>query len=183
MLFVDNGKVLTSAGAAAGLDLCLHMVRRDYGPAAAALTARLAVMPLERDGGQAQFIVHEPPSSAASLEPLLRWLDRNLHRPLDMDAVARHAAMTPRTLSRHFQQQVGMTLLQWILAAQVRRAQLLLETTDLPIEQIAMRVGFGSAVTLRDRLARLVGTTPTAYRRALGQGSGARSAEDSGSPT
>ena len=161
VLYVDNGRVLTSAGAAAGLDLCLHMVRRDYGPAAAALAARLAVMPLERDGGQAQFIVHEAPCSATSLEPLLRWLVQNLHRALDMEAVARQAAMTPRTLSRHFRQQVGTTLLQWLL-----------ETTDLSVEQVAIRVGFGSAVTLRDRFARSVGTTPKAYRRALGAAPG-----------
>ncbi len=168
VLYVDNGQVLTSAGAAAGLDLCLHMVRRDYGPAAAALAARLAVMPLERDGGQAQFIVHQTPSSAASLEPLLRWLGQNLHRALGIEAIARRAAMTPRTLSRHFRQQVGTTLLQWLLAARVRRAQLLLETTDLSVEQVAIQSGFGSAVTLRNRFARSVGTTPTAYRRALG---------------
>ena len=171
VLWVDNGQVLTSAGAAAGLDLCLHMVRRDYGPSAAALAARLAVMPLERDGGQAQFIVHPPPSSAASLEPLLSWLSQNLHRALDMDEVARQAAMTPRTLSRRFRQQAGTTPLQWLLAARVRRAQLLLETTSLSVEQVAEQAGFGSAVTLRDRFARSVGTTPTAYRRALGGGS------------
>lgn len=171
VLFVDNGQVLTSAGAAAGLDLCLHMVRRDYGPAAAAQAARLAVMPLERDGGQAQFIVHPPPASAASLQPLLHWLSQNLHRPLDMEAVARQAAMAPRTLGRHFRQQVGTTLLQWLLAARVRRAQLLLETTDLSVEQVAARSGFGSATVLRDRFARVAGTTPTAYRRALGVGS------------
>ena len=170
VLWVDHGQVLTSAGAAAGLDLCLHMVRRDYGPAAAAQAARLAVMPLERDGGQAQFIVHPPPLSATSLEPLLSWLSRNLHRPLDVDDVARQAAMTPRTLSRHFRQQVGTTLLQWLLAARVRRAQLLLETTSLSVEQVAEQAGFGSSVTLRDRFARSVGTTPTAYRRALGGG-------------
>jgi len=168
VLFVDNGQVLTSAGAAAGLDLCLHMVRRDYGPAAAAQAARLAVMPLERDGGQAQFIVHPAPAPAASLEPLLHWLSQNLHRTLDVAEVARQAAMTPRTLSRRFRQQVGTTLLQWLLAARVRRAQLLLETTGLSVEQIAAQAGFGSSVTLRDRFARSVGTTPTAYRRALG---------------
>lgn len=171
VLFVDNGQVLTSAGAAAGLDLCLHMVRRDYGPAAAAQAARLAVMPLERDGGQTQFIVHQPPASDASLQPLLHWLSQNLHRALDMEEVAGQAAMAPRTLSRHFRQQVGTTLLQWLLAARVRRAQLLLETTGLSVEQVAAQAGFGSATMLRDRFAKSVGTTPTAYRRALGTGS------------
>ena len=171
VLFVDNGQVLTSAGAAAGLDLCLHMVRRDYGPAAAAQAARLAVMPLERDGGQAQFIVHQPSASDTSLQPLLHWLTENLHRGLDLDEVARHAAMAPRTLSRRFREQVGTTLLQWILAARVRRAQLLLETTSLSVEQVAIQTGFGSATMLRERFAKVVGTTPTAYRRALGAGS------------
>ena len=168
VLFVDNGQILTSAGAAAGLDLCLHMVRRDYGPAVAAHAARLAVMPLERDGGQAQFIVHQPPASAASLQPLLQWLWQNLHRELNMDEVARKAAMSPRTLSRQFKRQVGTTLLQWILTARVRRAQELLETTDLSVEQVAAQTGFGAATMLRERFAKAVGTTPTAYRRALG---------------
>jgi transcriptional regulator GlxA family with amidase domain len=171
VLFVDNGQFLTSAGAAAGLDLCLHIVRRDHGAAVAAQAARLAVMPLERDGGQAQFIVHEPPASAADLQSLLHWLSQNLQRTLTMEKVARQAAMTPRTLRRRFRQQVGTTLLQWLLAARVRRAQLLLETTSLSVEQVAIEAGFGSAVTLRDRFARSVGTTPTAYRRALGAGS------------
>lgn len=169
VLFVDNGQTLTSAGAAAGLDLCLHMVRRDYGRAAAAQAARLSVMPLERDGGQAQFIVHPPPASS-SLLPLLQWLSQNLHRALGMEEIARQAAMAPRTLSRHFRQQVGTTLLQWLLAARVRRAQLLLETTRLSVEQVAAQAGFGSATMLRDRFAKSVGTTPTAYRRALGAG-------------
>ena len=168
VLFVDNGQFLTSAGAAAGLDLCLHMVRRDYGPAVAAQAARLAVMPLERDGGQAQFIVPHAPTSDTSLQPLLHWLTQNLHRVLDMEEIARHTARAPRTLSRHFRQQVGTTLLQWLLAARVRRAQVLLETTALSVEQVAAQAGFGSATMLRERFAKLIGTTPTAYRRALG---------------
>jgi transcriptional regulator GlxA family with amidase domain len=168
VLYVDNGQILTSAGAASGLDLCLHMIRCDYGPAVAAQAARLSVMPLEREGGQAQFIVHEPPESSDNLAPLLQWLSQNLHRRLDVKEVASQAILTPRTLSRRFRQQVGTTLLQWILDARVRRAQELLETTGLSIEQVAEQTGFGSSVTLRERFARAVGTTPTAYRRALG---------------
>ena len=168
VLFVDNGQILTSAGAAAGLDLCLHMVRRDYGSAVAAHAARLAVMPLERDGGQAQFIVQPPPTSAANLQPLLHWLAKNLHRELSTVDIARQAGMTPRTLSRQFKQQVGTTLLQWLLTARVRRAQELLETTCLSVEQVAVQTGFGAATMLRERFAKVVGTTPTAYRRALG---------------
>ena len=172
VLFVDNGQVLTSAGAAAGLDLCLHMVRRDHGAAVAAEAARLAVMPLAREGGQAQFIVQPPPAPGASLQPLLHWLSQNLHRPLSMQDAARQVAMSPRTLGRQFRAQVGTTLLQWLLAARVRRAQVLLETTVLSVEQVAAQAGFGSAAMLRDRFARTAGTTPTAYRRALGEGAG-----------
>ena len=167
VLFVDNGRVLTSAGAAAGLDLCLHLVRRDHGAAAAADAARLAVMPLERDGGQAQFITHAPPSSGASLEPLLTWLAANVHRAVDLEGMARQAATSSRTLSRRFREQTGTTPLQWLLTARVRRAQSLLETTDLSIEQVATEAGFATATTFRDRFFRTVGLSPTAYRKAF----------------
>jgi len=168
VLFVDNGQILTSAGAAAGLDLCLHLVRRDLGAAAAADAARLAVMPLEREGGQAQFITRAPPSSGASLEPLLTWLSGNINRPVDLDEMARRAALSSRTLSRRFREQTGTTPLQWLQTARVRRAQSLLETTDLNIEQIATEVGFATATTFRDRFLRTVGLSPTAYRKAFG---------------
>jgi transcriptional regulator GlxA family with amidase domain len=168
VLFVDNGTILTSAGAAAGLDLCLHLVRRDRGAAAAADAARLAVMPLEREGGQAQFITHAPPSSGASLEPLLTWLAENVHRPVDLDEMARQAATSSRTLSRRFREQTGTTPLQWLQTARVRRAQSLLETTDLSIEQVATEAGFATATTFRDRFFRTVGLSPTAYRKAFG---------------
>jgi transcriptional regulator GlxA family with amidase domain len=168
VLFVDNGQILTSAGAAAGLDLCLHLVRRDYGAAVAANAARLSVMPLEREGGQAQFIMHEPPASGATLGPLLRWLEQHLHCPLALEEIARQAAMSTRTLNRRFREQTGTTPLQWVLAARIRRAQQLLETTALSIEQVASAVGFESAMTFRDRFRRLVGTNPQAYRRSFG---------------
>ena len=168
VLYVDNGRILTSAGAAAGLDLCLHMVRSDHGAAVAADAARLAVMPLERDGGQAQLIVHEPPRLSATLAPLLQWMDQNLHRPLSLDEIARRTAVSPRTLSRRFREQTGTTPLQWVLAARVRRAQTLLETTALPVEQVAMQAGFESAVSLRERFAKALGVSPTGYRRAMG---------------
>jgi transcriptional regulator GlxA family with amidase domain len=168
VLFVDNGQILTSAGAAAGLDLCLHLVRRDYGAAVAANAARLSVMPLEREGGQAQFIMHEPPASGATLEQLLRWLEQHLHCPLALEEIARQAAMSTRTLNRRFREQTGTTPLQWVLAARIRRAQQLLETTALSIEQVASAVGFESATTFRDRFRRLVGTNPQAYRRSFG---------------
>jgi transcriptional regulator GlxA family with amidase domain len=168
VLYVDNGQILTSAGAAAGLDLCLHMVRRDYGATVAADAARISVMPLERDGGQAQFIVHAPPAAdGESLDPLLRWLEKNLDKELALDEIARRAAMSTRSLSRRFREQTGTTPARWVLALRVRRAQHLLETSGQPVERIAEAVGLGSTATLRDRFRRIVGTSPQAYRRAF----------------
>jgi len=169
VLFVDNGSVLTSAGAAAGLDLCLHMIRSDFGAAVAAQTARRAVMPLERDGGQAQFIDHEPPAPEAgsSLAPLLQWLAANSRLELSLADLAGRAAMSPRSLTRKFREQTGTTPLQWLARIRVRRAQELLETTDQPIELLAFDVGFTSVTSFRDRFRRVTGTTPLAYRRAF----------------
>jgi len=168
VLYVDNGKVLTSAGAAAGLDLCLHMVRCDLGSKIAATTARAAVMPLERPGGQAQFITHEDPEGVESMGPLLLWIEQNLEEPLSLPLVARHAAMSARTLSRRFREQVGLSPAQWIARARIRRAQQLLETTALPIEQVAEKAGFRSASVLREHFGAIVGTAPLAYRHAFG---------------
>lgn len=168
VLYVDNGQVLTSAGAAAGLDLCLHLIRRDHGAAVAAMAARDAVMPLERDGGQSQFITHPPPTpDGGSLEPLLRWVNGHLDQPLPLSTLARRAAMSERTLSRRFHEQTGTTPAQWVLTARVRRAQALLETTALNVEQIAGEVGFRSSAVLRERFGALVGASPVAYRRAF----------------
>jgi transcriptional regulator GlxA family with amidase domain len=168
VLYVDNGQVLTSAGAAAGFDLCLHMVRRDYGAAVAAEAARLSVVPLERDGGQSQFIAHSPPMpDTSSLRRTLEWLERNLDRALALEDIAKHAAMSVRSLNRHFREQTGTTPLQWILRARVRRAQQLLETSSRPVELIGSSVGFGSAVAFREHFQRIVGTSPRAYRRSF----------------
>lgn len=167
VLFVDNGQILTSAGAAAGLDLCLHMVRNDYGAEVAARTARLSVMPLERPGGQAQFIEHVPPHCASSLQGLLPWLEENLAEPLRLEDMAQRAATSVRTLNRRFLEQVGMPPLQWLLKARVRHARRLLETTPLSVEQVATRAGFGSATALRERFMKDLGTSPSAYRRAF----------------
>jgi transcriptional regulator GlxA family with amidase domain len=151
VLYVDNGSLFTSAGAAAGGDLCLHMIRLDLGAESAASVARDAVMPLERAGGQAQFIVHEPPDSAGNtLAPLLPWLERNLDKELSLPVIARQAALSTRTLSRRFREQVGTTPALWVAHARIRRAQRLLETTDISIEQLAGEVGFGSSAVLRD---------------------------------
>lgn len=168
VLFVDNGRVLTSAGAAAGLDLCLHMVRCDYGAAVAADAARLAVMPLEREGGQAQFIVSEPPSSPQALQPLLGWVVQHLSEPWSLEDLAARGSISTRTLNRHFLEQTGTTPLQWVLAQRVRRAQHLLETTGLSVEHVATSVGFGSAATFRERFAKIVGVNPQSYRRSFG---------------
>jgi transcriptional regulator GlxA family with amidase domain len=176
VLYVDNGKILTSAGAAAGLDLCLHMVRRDLGAEVAAHTARLVVMPLERAGGQAQFIVHEPPAPEdhSAVGPLLLWIEKNLHTELSLHVIARQAAMSTRTLSRRFLELVGATPAQWVAAARVRRAQQLLETTGLSVEEVAVRAGFRSASVLREHFAGIVGTAPLAYRRSFGRSAPSR---------
>jgi transcriptional regulator GlxA family with amidase domain len=169
VLYVDNGQILTSAGAAAGLDLCLHLIRRDHGSAVAADAARLSVMALEREGGQAQFIVHEqPPTPRGSvLEPVLRWMEDNAGRELTLDDIAAHAGMSTRTLNRRFREQTGTTPLQWLHRARIRQAQYLLETTTHPVDRIAAQVGFGSPTAFRDRFKRVAGTSPHAYRRAF----------------
>ncbi|MFD1146186.1 GlxA family transcriptional regulator [Saccharothrix hoggarensis] len=169
VLYVDNGQFLTSAGAAAGLDLCLHLIRRDHGSAVAADAARLSVMPLEREGGQAQFIVHDQPPAprGSALEPLLRWMEDNAARDLTLEEIADHAGLSTRTLNRRFREQTGTTPLQWLLRARIRQAQHLLEATAHPVDRIAGQVGFGSSTAFRDRFKRIVGTTPNAYRAAF----------------
>jgi transcriptional regulator GlxA family with amidase domain len=175
VLYVDNGNVLTSAGAAAGLDLCLYLVRRDHGASVAAHVARAAVMPLERTGGQAQFIEFKPPEANGSMRSLLVWMERNLKESLSLSTIARHARMSTRTLSRHFAEQVGLTPAQWVAKARVRRAQLLLETTPLSIERIAPEAGFQSASVLREHFKSSVGVSPVAWRRSFGSFNSANS--------
>lgn len=169
VLYVDNGRILTSAGAAAGLDLCLHMIRRDYGSAVAADAARLSVMPLEREGGQAQFIVHDyaPAPQGHALEPLLAWLQENLAAELTLADIASRAGMSTRTLMRRFREQTGTTPLQWLHRARIRQAQHLLETTDHSVERIGAQVGFGSPTAFRDRFRRTTGVSPRTYRRSF----------------
>jgi transcriptional regulator GlxA family with amidase domain len=165
VLFVDEGRIVTSAGASAGLDMCLHLIRLDHGQAVAARAARLAVAPLSRDGGQAQFIRHESPQSTDSLAPVLEWMDANLSNAMDVDSLARRARTSPRTFARRFREQTGTTPLQWLLKARVRRAQELLETSRRPIDDIALRCGFDSPVTFRTRFRKLVGLNPSAFRQ------------------
>lgn len=169
VLYVDNGQFLTSAGAAAGLDMCLHMIRRDHGSSVAAHAARVSVVPLEREGGQAQFIPHDlpPVPRGAELEPLLQWLSDNTTTDLTLADIATHAGMSTRTLNRRFREQTGTTPLQWLHRERVRQAQYLLENTTHPVDRISSQVGFGSPTAFRERFKRVVGTSPHAYRTAF----------------
>jgi AraC family transcriptional regulator, transcriptional activator FtrA len=168
VLYVDEGRVLTSAGVAAGLDLCLHVLRRDHGAEVAARAARRMVVAPHRDGGQAQFI-ERPLAPAAlageSLEPTRVWALARLHEPLDVAALARHACVSPRTFARRFRAETGTTPLQWLLHQRVLAARRLLESGEEPVETIAARCGFGTAASLREHFARATATTPSAYRR------------------
>jgi transcriptional regulator GlxA family with amidase domain len=165
VLYVDHGKILTSAGATAGIDMCLHMVRQDYGAAAAVDAARLALVPLVRDGGQVQFIAEEPSRTGTTLDQVLEWIDKNLQNDLSLETIADRACISPRTLSRRFKEQTGMTPIGWVLRTRVRRAQALLESTSAGVEDVAAQVGFESAATLRVHFHRIVGINPTTYRR------------------
>lgn len=166
-LFVDEGEVLTSAGLSAGIDLSLHVIRRDFGAEAGERVARHMVAPPHRDGGQAQFFKPELPPPSGSLEPTRRWAAERLDEPLDVAAMSRHAGVSPRTFARRFRAETGTTPLQWLLAQRVLEARRLLEATDLPVEEVAWRVGFGNAASLRDHFRRATATTPTAYRRSF----------------
>ncbi len=168
VLYVDEGSVLTSAGIASGIDLCLHVVRRDHGAALANAVARRLVVPAHRSGGQAQFIV-EPVRAADgdSLEATREWALRRLHEPLSVARLAAHARMPVRSFARRFAAECGTTPLQWLLRHRLLAAQQALETTALPVERIAARAGFGSAVALRQHFRRALGTSPMLYRRSF----------------
>jgi transcriptional regulator GlxA family with amidase domain len=169
VLYVDGGQVLTSAGASAGLDLCLYMVQRDHGASAAAAAARLAVAPLHRSGGQAQFISRNrlpinTIGAPTELDAVLAWIERNAHRDLTLNDIAEQAAMSIRTLNRRFQAETGQTPMQWVTGVRVRHAQELLERTSLGVEQIGRAVGFTSAANFREQFRRLSGVAPLSYR-------------------
>jgi AraC family transcriptional regulator, transcriptional activator FtrA len=171
VLYVDEGSVLTSAGVAAGLDLCLHVIRRDLGSAIAAEIARRTVIAPHREGGQAQFIptpatgVTRTLISAQSTEQARMWALAHLGEPLPIATLAAHAAMSPRTFARRFRAETGTTPARWVLEQRLRSAQSLLETTAEPVEHVAQRSGFGNAAALRAHFGRRLRTTPTAYRR------------------
>jgi transcriptional regulator GlxA family with amidase domain len=166
VLYVDNGRVLTSAGKAAAMDLCLHLVRRDHGSAIANLVARRLVVPPHRAGGQAQFVTTPVPANDDHrLTELLCWTMRRLDQPLTVEDLARQATMSSRQLARHFHSVTGTTPLRWLLTQRIRRAQELLETTDDSIDTIASASGMGTATTLRRHFHRTVGIPPDTYRR------------------
>jgi transcriptional regulator GlxA family with amidase domain len=173
VLYVDAGQFLTSAGGMASLDLCLYMIRLDYGATVAAASARLAVVPLERSGGQAQYIAHEPRKTDASpsLARAMDWAMRNLSRDLSVATLAHRAGMSPRTFARRFVEQVGTTPAQWVIRARLHRAETLLETTQLSITTVAEEVGFQSMAGFRARFRELTSVSPHTYRSTF-QGSG-----------
>ncbi|MBB5869038.1 transcriptional regulator GlxA family with amidase domain [Allocatelliglobosispora scoriae] len=166
VLFVDDGDVLTSAGVAAGVDLCLHVLRRDHGSEVANRAARRCVVPPWRDGGQSQFIDRPmPPVGDASTASARAWALTRLDEPLDLDALARHARMSVRTFTRRFRDETGVSPGRWLTHQRIEHARRLLETTDLPIDQVATRAGFGTATSLRQHLHAAIGVAPAAYRR------------------
>ncbi len=169
-LYVDEGAVMTSAGLSAGIDLCLHAIRKDCGAAVGERVARQMVAAPHREGGQAQFIERPPLRSVGSpdsLERTRRWAAERLDQALDVAAMAGHAGVSPRTFARRFREETGTTPLQWLLSQRVLEARRLLEESELPVETIAWRSGFGTAASLRDHFRRATATTPTAYRRSF----------------
>ncbi|MEU9831125.1 helix-turn-helix domain-containing protein [Streptosporangium sp. NPDC048047] len=166
VLFVDDGDVLTSAGAAAGLDLCLHMLRRDHGSDLANQVARRCVVPPWRDGGQAQYVERPlPTSSDASVAATREWAMRHLGEPLSLVTLADHARMSLRTFTRRFRAETGTSPGRWLLQQRLDLARTLLEAGDLPVDRVATRSGFGTAASLRRHFAAGIGVSPVAYRR------------------
>jgi transcriptional regulator GlxA family with amidase domain len=168
VLYVDEDPVITSAGTAAGIDACLHLVRKEQGPEVANKIARRMVVPPHRDGGQAQYIERPlPKTSCDTVGEVLAWMEAHLDQEVTVEQLAARAHMSPRTFARRFQQETGTTPYRWILRQRVLLAQELLEGTDETMDAIAWRTGFGTAAALRHQFVRALGTTPNAYRRAF----------------
>ncbi|MEU6125640.1 helix-turn-helix domain-containing protein [Streptomyces sp. NPDC047123] len=166
VLFIDDGDVLTSAGVAAGLDLCLHVVRRDHGTAVANEVARRTVVPPHRDGGQAQYIHRPVPEpQVATTRSARAWALGRLDRPLQLRDMAEQESMSVRTFTRRFREEVGISPGQWLTQQRVERARHLLESSDLSVDQVARDAGFGTAQSMRQHLQAALGVTPTGYRR------------------
>ncbi|SFA92218.1 Transcriptional regulator GlxA family, contains an amidase domain and an AraC-type DNA-binding HTH domain [Amycolatopsis marina] len=165
VLYTDDGEVLTAAGVASGIDLCLHMIRRDHGSAVANEVARGTVVPPHREGGQAQFIRRPVPECGHSSTATARqWALENLERPLTLRELAAKESMSVRTFTRRFRTETGISPLQWLTQQRVERARQLLEETDLSVDRIAADAGFGTAASLRQHLQSTLGVSPTAYR-------------------
>lgn len=168
VLYVTDGPVLTSAGAAAGIDACLHVVRLLHGSATANALARRMVVPAHRDGGQAQYVeMPVPAASGGELTTVLDWAASHLDQPLTVDVLARRASMSSRSFARHFRATTGSTPHRWLLEQRLQRAELLLETTSLTVDAVAQRSGFAHPDTLRHHFQRRRGTTPSAHRGAF----------------
>ncbi|GAA1759276.1 helix-turn-helix domain-containing protein [Luedemannella helvata] len=169
VLYLDEGDVLTSAGSAAGLDLCLHLVRRDFGPSVANAVARRLVVPPHRDGGQAQFIQAPVPDTdgADPVGASMTWALERLDEPLSVAAMAARAHMSTRSYLRHFARRTGTSPIRWLIAQRVQASLPLLEAGATPVEDVARRVGFETAVTFRHHFTRAMRTSPSAYRRAF----------------
>lgn len=172
VLYVTDGNIITSAGTVAAIDCCLQLVRDRHGANVANHAARLLVTPPHRQGGQAQYIEQPVPELASEtrLPGLLEWARENLSEPLSVDVLADVAHMSRRTFTRRFREATGTTVTQWLNAERVTRAQLLLETTDMPIEAVAGEAGFGTPLGLRQQFAAQLGTTPSLYRRTFRAG-------------
>jgi transcriptional regulator GlxA family with amidase domain len=171
VLFVDDGDVLTSAGVAAGIDLCLHVVRRDHGSDVAHRVARQCIVPPWRDGGQSQYVRRSVPAADRDSTAAARaWALGHLDGPLTLAVLADHAHMSVRTFTRRFREEVGLSPQQWIAQQRVDTVRHLLESTDLPVDQVADRAGFGSAASLRQHLHSALGVSPTTYRRTFRSG-------------
>jgi len=168
-LFVDDGDILTSAGVTTGIDLCLHLIRRDHGAAAANTRARALVAPPQRQGGQAQFVERlRPEPSGDQLGPLRDWMLENLALPHDLDTLARRAHMSRRTLTRRFREETGVPPMRWLADARIDRAREILETTTEPVESLGRLTGLGAPASVRAAFHRHIGTSPQEYRSLFG---------------
>ncbi|MFF1958054.1 GlxA family transcriptional regulator [Streptomyces sp. NPDC058220] len=181
VLFIDDGDVLTSAGVAAGIDLCLHIVRRDHGTAVANDVARRTVVPPHRDGGQAQYIQRPfPEPQLATTAAARSWALARLHEPIQLRDLAERESMSVRTFTRRFREEAGISPGQWLTQQRIERARQLLESTDLSVDQVARDAGFGTAQSMRQRLQSALGVPPTVYRRTFRAGGGAVSGVGAG---
>ncbi|WP_336924046.1 helix-turn-helix domain-containing protein [Aquipuribacter sp. SD81] len=167
VLYVDDDPIFSSAGTAAGIDMCLYLLRREHGAAVANDVARRMVVPPYREGGQAQYVAAAVPEvdDTSCLRETIAWAQHHLEEDLSVEELAARALMSPRSFARHFRAATGATPHAWLLGQRVSRAQQLLETTDLPVDEVARRSGLGAATTLRHHFSQRLGTSPQAYRR------------------